>query len=237
MLQGTGRALLTGQREPVLSDYIETVIAPLVWFKFMETAGTTAANSGSVALSGTYGGGVTLAQPAPTPEIRALLFDGSDDFVSFPSNASVNALAAGTWGFLVNPSSLGENSEGHIHAFATNEILRLGSGVLVGNLDGTTGDGLTITTSGLTLSTWAWVFTTYDFAGDDKLHIYRNGVELGTSTFTAATGDHATLAVTHFLGNNAGGTRTFAGLYASPFLVGRVLTTTEMLQIVARSGI
>lgn len=76
-------------------------LSPKLLWKLDETAGTTAADSGSLGVNGTYTGGVTLNQAAIVgvgeSSGPSVLLDGVDDYVAIPSIAAWSAYSVCLW--------------------------------------------------------------------------------------------------------------------------------------------
>jgi hypothetical protein len=101
-------------------DFSTTVAGPLLWFKFVETSGTTATNSGTAGSSanGTLTGGPTLNVAGPRSPTNsgystgnvAISFDGVNDYIN-TSYLLPTSLPAFSLAFWYNPPSTFSDEE------------------------------------------------------------------------------------------------------------------------------
>lgn len=201
-------------------------LSPTLYARFNENAGNLI-NYGSDGNSGTVVG-PTQGQTGQLGTNEAYLFDGVDDIITL-ANADIpatKALTSQRWMFLINASSLGENSNGMFAVYgAANQgfrlFLQVGDG-LRATVDAAT-DADAITNAGQVdfLNTWALVFVDYDHADDlglgRKNRILRATAASATTLLTlgtdqAAVGALVTVTNDLHLGNRAATDRTFAGL-------------------------
>lgn len=82
---------------------------PLSWWRLDETSGTSVTDYGSLSNTGTYLGSPTLDQPGIPGHGRSTLFDGTDDQVTAPWNASYRygTSASRSYGFWYKGTSTG----------------------------------------------------------------------------------------------------------------------------------
>ncbi len=240
----------TALKVPVLlsggTTYVKLIpsLAPALWYRFNEPSGATAVNSGSLgaALNGTYTA-CTLAQAGKMSASGAVLFDGVNSLLTSPAGVYGN-YAAQTYAALVSVSASGEGSSGRLFDIANATTVLRFNGALTSliSIRAAVGTPSITTTTGVAANTWTWLFWQFDNAGDRKVHLFKGVAgavsEYGYSAQNAATGaltDQSATALA--IGNNTGQTRTMAGLYDEFMTWPRILTPTELLQIVKLSGV
>lgn len=223
------------------ADFVRA-LNPVLWLRQRETVGTTAANSGSggAALNGTISG-ATLGQAGLLGPADAFLFDGSSGAVRIINPTALYSLPAYTYACLMKASSAGENNRGTLGNWSgqDNQLLRFGDSLnaLFAQVIASGGNATAVTTTGLAADTWAWLFHTYDDAGDRKIHLLKGGVA-GVSEFAYASQVAASGTLTAnngdiYLGNRSSGDRTHNGLIDEQLLFNRVLSLSEMQRMVA----
>src|SRR5262245_22448124 len=187
--------------------YSTTILAEsslISYWQLAETTGTAAADSKGTN-TGTYTGGYTLAQTAPTAQMSgAVLLNGTTGFVSIGSPANLNLnrnfslecwvkIAAGFTG-------TGALISHGVNSYYLRVAYNTGSSFFVDVLQSQIG-GLMRATTQLTTGTWYHIVCTIDSGGIVKVYI--NGVQDATTgTLTA------TLSVTYgvTLGHDTNGT-------------------------------
>lgn len=224
------------------------LLSPLVWLRLNEATGeTTAVNSGSLGatFNGTYSN-CTLAQTGKIGPSSAVSYNGTTSRLQIANGAGLANLTTWTYAALVNPTNAGEGGGGQFWDWgnAVNEPYAGYNGVITSlafRLADTTPTAFnTTTTTGLTASTWQWLFATFDNAGDRKLHAYR-GVASAVAEFAygaqpVMVGTYKTPISPLNIGNNTATSATFAGLYDELLVFNAVLTQAQMQQIVKASG-
>lgn len=226
-----------------------TTLPFLALYKMQQTAGTNEPNSGSLgsAIDMTIAG-ATLGQTGKLGTNEAYLFDGANSRLQTANNATLVALTAFEYVFLVNPASAGEGNQGAFFWWqsATNVPKMYFGGAgrnLIATVSNTTPSLATTITSGvLTASAWQIVFCAYDDAGDRKIHI-RVGIsgavtELAYSAQPALTGSF--LAPTGFplnLFNRSAQDCTFDGLGDLAGIVNGNLAPAQRLKITQLAGV
>jgi hypothetical protein len=252
MLRGPRRALLASSRPTMIADYDElmTLIAPLVWIRMRETSGNTAVNSGSLGTdaNATISGTTTLGQTGQIGANDAFLYDGLNSRTRVPAVAGWTGLTAFTLGFLVNPATAGESSQGYLGALQQaggTDILHVAFNTSLNAMrcrvtNDAAGVFTTTASVGIPAATWSWVFVTYDDGGDRTPRIYKSSagalVEIAAD---GASGVSGTLAArgTFDIGNNNATTRTFSGLIDEAFMVSGILTTGRMQNVIFATGV
>lgn len=231
-------------------DYV-TGLAPLLWLRLRETSGTTVANSGSVAASGTWTPGVgAVGQTGRFGANEAYDFDALDSKIQFTSAniAALNSLTTQRWAFLLNADSLGETGNGILALYGNDfghHFVRLASSNrLVANIETSGTDGSAITSNDEVsdlIGGWRWIFMDYD-DGDAmglgrKIRLFKSvpgsGVitPLALGTDIPATGTITTQTADLVIGNFTGQTRTFDGKMDEVIIQSGLWTTAIMQQI------
>lgn len=67
-----------------------TADAPCAWYKLQETSGTTATDSGSSPVNGTYTGGFTLNQAGPATDVKSVTLNGTTGYVNINTTETAN---------------------------------------------------------------------------------------------------------------------------------------------------
>ena len=80
-------SILSQNTPSTLPNFI-SALSPLIWYKFDESSGTTATDSGSLSRNGTAAAGVLGQSPVYSPAVYGALFDGSGDRVTFASTGT-----------------------------------------------------------------------------------------------------------------------------------------------------
>jgi hyaluronate lyase len=206
------------------------------WLKLDETAGVLAVDSSKNGNNGTLVNGPVWT----TGGIGgALDFDGVDDYVTLVGSATLTNLTQFTYAAWIYPVTAGENNFGRIfsresgtgldefyfNVQSTNNLL----GANVANSAGT--NSTTISTSQMTFNAWQHVAVTYNDAGDRKLHIFLNGVEVSYSAQPAVTGTLKVTINALNVGNRMASDRTFDGAIDDARVYNRVLTQAEILAL------
>lgn len=231
-------------RGGLLDAYIRS-LNPTLWLQMRETAGSTAFDSSGNNLDATITS-ATIGQTGKLGANHAYDFDGVDDLLTVvDAPGTLAAMTAFTYAFLVNPDTAGELSAGRLFQWeAFNTFLRFNSALtsIQASVDAATTDAVATGSEGLPADEWAWIFMTYDDAGDRTPHIYKgiNGVvsEIGYSATQAADGTYTTLTGDLIIGNNASSAATtFDGQMDEIPVYNRVLTTAEMLPFVTLTGV
>jgi hypothetical protein len=252
MYRGPRRALLSSQRTPMIADYgvLMALIDPLIWIRMRETSGNTAANAGNLGAdaNATISGTTTLGQTGQIGANEAFLYDGINSRVRVPAVAGWTGLTAFTLGFLVNPATAGESSQGYLGALQQaggTDILHVAfNGALTAMrcriTNAAAGVFTTTASVGIPASTWSWVFVTYDDAGDRTPRIYKSSagalVEIAADGASPVSGTLSARG-TFDIGNNNGTTRTFSGLIDEAFMVSGLLSTGRMQNIIFATGV
>ncbi len=153
-------------------------------YSFNEGAGTTAGDSSGNGNKGTLTSGITWTSSGKFG--NALLFSGTNAFVSVPDSASLHLSTAMTLEAWVNPSVVNASWRDVIYKAADNYFLEATSDnnstpAGGGTLGGTTTE--TYGTAALAVNTWTHLAVTYD---GSALRLYVNGVQVSSSPKTGA---------------------------------------------------
>lgn len=216
--------------------------APLAWWKFDETSGTTAFDASQNG-NGDSNGSVGTLNNTPTRLTTAKLnggidFDGTDDNISVANNTRIDqndALAQGlAISFWVYPQSDGETDVGRIFEKNTGTYCRTTNDDATNvdlecSLDLATDATLTITDA-LRLNQWSHVVLGWSNDADDEITLWINGTNRGSSTNGVgnASADTATL----YLGGN---TTNFDG-YLDEFKIFNYEPTQKQIEMVTNEG-
>lgn len=221
--------------------------APLLWYRFDESA-SPAVNYG--ALGTGENGTVTNATfqlSGPNNRVPySYNYDGATTQLAVPSNAGLNS-ADYTMACLVNLNSAGEASlglflDGYVNPTTIAwQIFFVGSMNVIRASIRNTADTqfATNTTTGISASTWTWLFAQYnDTTKMGRLWKGINGAltEFGYSAPAALTGTARQIGQA-WVGSAKGGTNTHDGKFAQLMLFNTLLTTTQMQNIVTASGV
>lgn len=244
------KALLTREKTRIVYTSYINGLAPVLWYRLRETGGTTVANSGSLAQTGTWAaGGGALGQTGALGANEAYDFDGaaaSGSLVSTSAATEVNNAAALTIAALVNLDGAG-GSGGVSYFFVDNgfvRALRINSASLplrafVAN-GGTAANTITVNNA-VTTGAWQWVFMTYDDAGDRIIRLYRGisgaVAQLATTTETQGTAAASNGSGQINVGNHTGRANALDGRTDEFLFFDKVLSAAQMTQIVALSGV
>ncbi len=240
--------LLFGDDAKTFAQFIADT-APVGWWK-LNDASSPAVNSGSAGTAiNMTGTSVTFQQTGKLGATDAVSLDGANSRLQTANNAALANPTTWEFAFLVNPNSAGESSQGKFfswgNAFSdTIHHFEFGSGLTAVRTQIWNAAGSSFassTTTGLTASTWAWVFCAYDDSGDRKAHLYKgiSGVaaEYAYSLQVALTGTYKTPTQALNLFNTSNQTLTFDGLADEVLYWNRNLTANERTQITALSGV
>jgi hypothetical protein len=151
-----------------------------------ETSGTAAAESSSAGASGTYTNGVTLGSSGPVSGSYAAQFDGTNDYVSLPSDSSsyTNGMTIAVW---ARPTAAGSGAR-----FVDAGVAQDSYNILLGRQSTTTTLEFAVYGSGsstkkyvrasnaIVLNAWHHYAATINSSGVAKL--YRDGTELTISS-------------------------------------------------------
>ncbi len=210
-------------------------------WKFYEGSGTIAADNSGNTNTGTISG----ATWTTSGKIGfALNFDGVDDVVNTGSGATLDDLPATTISAWIKPDTLGEGSLGRIvqkggGVAAGFRLLLQATNALSFAVDYTTTDLSRATANGVfTLGAWSHVLVTWTgSATATNVKIYVNGVETAYGATQNAVGTRTSdAALSLYIGNESGGTRSFDGLMDDVRVYNRVLTASE-ITAVYRAGV
>ena len=223
-----------------------TSLAPLAWYRQMQTSGTNEPNLGSVGAAANMTiTSTTLGQTGKLGANNAYLYDGAASRLQTANNATLAGLLAFEYVFLINPSSAGEGGFGAFAFWANNfnpAFFFNGALTSVGGRVGNSGANFsTTTTSGFAADTWGLLFVAYNDAGDRKLHFYK-GVsgavsEFGYGAQPALTGTYNVPTLQLNVGNNAGQSQTFAGLMDEAIIFSGNLTPAQRTQLTLLAGV
>lgn len=218
-------------------------LAPVLWYKFNETSGTTVINYGSAPSSNaawTAGAGA-LGQTGQLGANNAYDLDGLASIAQVTNNAAWNALQDFTFCALVKADSNGEGNVGTMYAYGTGNQheFRLTAGMgLLANVLYSGGQINAITTTTINTGVWYWLMmlmpsTTKQIRvfitppGGTLTEAAYSGQGIGSGTITTRVDDL-------FLGNRSGASRTWDGLIDEEILFGTALTTTQLQDIVTK---
>ena len=177
------RVMMAGRRA-----YADEVMAdsPAAYWKLDETSGTTAADSSGNGNNGTYGGGVTLNQSPLIVSGKAIVATAnSQPAVAGPNIAASTALAAEIWLKLAAPAAnravFGKYASGSWPVWSV-EIAsdgKLAAGLYLGNSP--TGRVVVTTPASIADNQRHKIGVSWDKAGDQKVHLYVDGVQVAES--------------------------------------------------------
>ena len=208
-----------------------TAVGPALWYRFSETNGLVATNSGSLGASGngTYQNGTTLNVAGPRAPTNsgystnntAAQFDGSNDIMTGPSGAMNNltAFTLGGW-FKKNSATVkdtdlfGQSDVGGFTWHDNNEIEFVAAGDKVRY------------TSTFSVGTWYHVV---GVANGSTIRIYVNG-SLAVSD-NKSNSNYGSNASTFNVGDNVDQDATFPGAIDEVVFYKSALTATEINQI------
>lgn len=206
----------------------------------------------NVSVKQTYNGiytSATLAQTGKISATDAVLYDGANTKLQVPSAPPFSNSAVWSIAVLFKPSGLGEPTAPHLlalaNAYNSNDIgvgFNNNLGLLFGRVYNTTPTtAVTLCSSGVSQNVWSWIFVNYDDTGDRKMHFYVgvNGVvtEASYTAQPALTGTYKTSSNVVVVGNTTGQGNTVAGNYDEFMAFSKVLTTSQMQQIVRLTGV
>ncbi len=163
-----------------------------------------------------------------TWEGGAYRFDGANDFISAHSAPGLDDLSAFTYAAWINPTASG-NREIMSKARSTHEMRHAGSrlrGCIIAgpNACSESLDGAIET------DVWQHVAMTYDHGGDQRVHLYIDGVEVTYAVQSTGGGSMATDASSNLnIGRRSNARdRYFAGLIDDARIYDRALTVQEI---------
>ena len=193
--------------------YQDEVLAdnPIAYYRFEETAGTTAKDSTANANDGTYTNGVLINQ-ASTPNLgRAARFDGIDDYVSTPRTVSTN-FTLELWINTTAPSLFGSNAyEGNgllwsdVGGAANDFVMAM----LNNGLSFFTGNPDISVTSAVAINDGRWHHLVATRTQGANVEIFVDGVSRGTTTTNNSPLDGNPSIM---IGGNVLDSRYFSGL-------------------------
>lgn len=228
---------------PTYEDYVIS-LSPELWYRHRETSGTDIFDSSGNTHTGTLTlGAGALAQDGANAAGEAILSDASTTKIEIPSSAALKN-AAYTFAFLCKPTGAGESAIGQWFGYsdAGDTSLRYDftSQVLVHNIGATSnGQAKTTTAVKVTLNEWQWIFATLSNV-DKKPRLYKgiNGTltEFLYTTSTAWSGTQNGAAILTFL-NNAGGSRTWEGLFDEVIYIAGEPDSNTMQRLINLSGV
>lgn len=221
-------------------------LAPVLWYKFDETSGTTVTNYGSFGSNQngvwTVGSGA-LGQTGKLGANNAYDFNASKVAIT-QTATNIGNLATYTHAMLIKldaPSgTLWEQSTlGGIPYLGLSGFYALLANEWAGSVPNSASN--ISAANFLTVSTWTWLFRTFDNAGDRKNHIYK-GVggavtEATYGTDTAMAAARSALGTQNTIGNQSGGGAGIDGLIDEALMFSGVLTTAQMLAITQSTGV
>lgn len=209
-LKSTRRGRIRAVRGGRGQDYAAVIRSdgPVGYWRLGESSGTTASDASGNGLSGTYTGGVTLAQSGSLEgdADTAALFDGTDDYMSVAHAVTLAITGRITLEAWVYPTSTANN--GHILAKGSGTAGPYRFLLLSGQTPAfIAGDGATQTqvnaASTVPLNEWSHVVVT--LSGTTVTH-YKNGEPNGTGTIGAqAVADAGTILAVGRNGSANGG--------------------------------
>jgi Concanavalin A-like lectin/glucanases superfamily len=226
-------------------------LAPIEWLRFNEPSGTTVVNYGSLTNANatfTPGSGA-VAQTGQLGAVEAYDFDGAASLATITYNAALDGLTAFTFAALVKADSAGEGNVGTIYTWGNNNttatlrFVGASRAFFFAHRYATT-SMQTVTTTALATGQWYWVFGTYDQSGDRFGRIYISSG--GTAVEAAYSGAPAPIAsvgtvtvngVAPIVGNLALASNSWDGLIDEVMWFNRVLTQTEMNNIIQKSNL
>lgn len=223
-------------------SYVQTMndIGWVLWFKHNETSGTSVANSGSLATTGTWNPGVgSVGQTGFLGANEAFDYDGANSRTSIPNNAIFGNATAFTWMILFKPDGNGEGGIGHLYRYGivnTFAHVNNNSRLTVRRTAATT-NAFSEALAAWSAGQWSHIFITFDNATDRLLHVYRaqNGnvseLTYNTNSHVAAVGALTNNTDTLFIGNASNLTVTFDGLIDEIAYKNAVLTLSQMRDI------
>lgn len=223
---------------PTYETYMQ-YLNPLAWWRFQETAGLVAANSGyGENLDGVISGTTTLGQAGLLGANEAYEFDGLTSQINVVNNNGMDQLPI-TYFMLIYPHSAGEDSGGRLFSFGDAYNIRfLGNNLrLFAPFSGTNSTFAT-DNSTISFNDWSAVFLQI-FDNTAKIYFGINGVltEATFSLITYGIGYFEPLETDFEIGNLNAATRTFDGLYDELAVFKRLLTVCEMQKIVDLTGV
>lgn len=223
-------------------------LAPVGWWQFTETSGSTAVNSGSAGSAAD--GAITSATLGQTGKLganQAFSWDGTNTKVQVPNVAALANLTAFEYVWLLNPTNAGEGNFGSPCWWGTGGsnqglVMFCNGGLAalafdVWNTGGTAfGAG---TAPGLSASTWALLFASYDDAGDRKAHVYKgiSGAVNQIGVTAALTGTYQTPTLPLVIGNNTAQNTTWNGLIDELVIFNGALSSAQRTQLCTLAGV
>lgn len=158
------------------------------------------------------------------------VFNALSSVVSMASNSRRNVTTAWTLDFWINPSGYGQNNKGVVYQHSSGAL----NGFIVSVDNSTNTAGITLNTYAIagfsakcanvvTLNTWQNFTLSFN---SGVVTWYKNGASLGTSSITSPI----IYTSGSYVGNNPGGTNTFAGLIGIIKLYRNSFTASDVLQ-------
>ncbi len=192
--QGALRDFRVYNRRLCASDIAE-LCGSIGYWTLNETTGTTAVNSAPAGTNGSYVNGVTLGETGPASGTYAAQFDGSNDYVSLPSDSSdfsqgltfavwARPTAAGSWARFIELGVTQDSYNIFLARQSTTTTLEL---AIHGNSSTKT---YVRASSAITLNEWHHYAGTVNAAGLAKL--YKDGAEI---SITSGSSGYPTIGV------------------------------------------
>ena len=207
----------------------------VLYWALDETSGTTAVDSSSYGNDGAYTNGPVIGQTGV--QHFAALFDGADDYVGIPNDATLEMTNQVTMALWVHPDSTGTGSPMLINKEGEYEIGLSSTGELRWAFDNTTPGWAWHNTGAIIPSdTWTHILVTYD-SGTVKTYV--NGELVETFAGAGSIGDaHPTLDELRIGGrsNNPSG-QYFKGLLDDVRVYGHALSAAEATVVYGTLGI
>lgn len=207
---------------------------PVASWSFAEGSGQTASDgsgNGNVATRGVTTA-VEASDPAWVPGRinNALQYDTvSSSRATVAASPTINNLATFTYVAWVHPTA---TTKGRVFSKETSatfdEFYFMATTNLEAVINNTAGTPFISRANPVPLNTWSHIAVTYNDAGDRKLHLFLNGLEVGYSLQQPVTDTLKTTANTLLIGNRIGGDRTFQGRIDETKIYNRALSAAEI---------
>ena len=180
--------------------------------------------------------GATVGQTGLLGANHAYSFDGSNDLIT-ARNTSIDGLTEFTLWLLINPSSAGEGDAGTFMIKADEFEFRFNSSSrdLYATVHYSTTDAEATTTTALSTSAWQTVGLRIDNTSK-QIDIFIDGVEAEYDSRVTGEGTRVSNTNPLIVGNNAGGTQSFAGLIDEAVLTPSAATDNQFLTLHQSSG-
>lgn len=223
-----------------------TSLTPLVWYRLREASGTSAKNSGSLAAMDATALSCTVGQAGVGSQgaNEAYLYDGANSKLTLPTSAALAALTTFSYAFLVKAGSAGEASAGTFFNWsdASGNYFHFNGNINQCDLllKAATTAPRALTAQLLTANTPAWIFVTYDDAGDRKPYVYKGiagAVTNKSGAQTAAVGTLTAPTNPMVIGNKASQDKTWDGLFDEIAFFNYVLSVPQMTALTQKAGV